>query len=185
MEANASERRTRIVDRYVRDAIATFESEESERLSDLPLAYRRAFATADIVLGSLPSDELLVHYEGKVPGALNRVMGKAAEKLERDSELELRYLEKLCRQGFRGKVAGLGVTMLLAGLALLLIYSGSPAPGLALIGANLAIGLSATIYVSKTRLRRRRFTGEFFPRVFTARSKSTTVYPERYRRSAL
>lgn len=182
MEDGDPDRRTRIVDRYVRDAIAAFESEEAERLTDLPLVHRRASAAADIVLGSLPADEVLIQYEGIVPGAVNRIMGRASERLGRDSDTEVRYLEDLCRQGFRGMVAGFILIMLLSGIALFLIYSGSLAEGLALVGVNLAIGLCATYYVSKTRLRRRWFTGEFFPRVFTRKSKFTTVRSERQRR---
>ena len=151
LDNNDPERRTRIVDHYVRDAMALFESEETERLSALPVMYRRAFATADIVLGSLPADKVLIQYENLVPGAVDRIMGRATEKLDQDSETELRYLENLCRQGFRGMVAGFLFMLLLGGIALLADllrpHGARPDPGGRQPGHA---GLTATLYVSKT-----------------------------------
>ena len=178
-------RRLRIVDSYVREAMAAFESEEAERLSGLPVVKRRAFATADIVLGSLPADEVLVQYEGVVPGALDRIMVRATERLDQDSETELRYLESLCRQGLKGMIAGFVLMMMLGGIALFLIYTGLLWAGLALVGANLAIGVSATLYVSKGRLRRKWFTGEFFRGMLAQKNGITIEKAERPRRSAL
>lgn len=166
LERNDTDTSQQIIDRYVRDSIATFEQEEIDKLSEVPFIPRRVSVAADATLGPLPSDDVIIHYEGIVPGAVDRIMNLASERLKSDSEAELSYLTNLCRQGFRGMVAGFIVTLLLGGSALFLLYTNVLWAGALLVGTNLALGACSTAYVSWAGLRWRWFTGQFFPKVF-------------------
>ena len=161
-----SGRSQQVIDRYVRDSISAFEIEEADRLSEVPFIPRRVSMTADISLGPLPSDDVIIHYEGIVPGAVDRIMGLASNRLKDDSEAELKYFSGLCRQGYRGMVAGFILTILLGSGALFLVYFNVLWAGILLVGANFALGACATAYVSRAGLRGRWFTGDFFPRAF-------------------
>ena len=171
LESNNPDRSRQITNRYVRDSITAFEVEEADSLSQVPFIPRRLSVAADTVLGSLPMDDVIVHYESIVPGAVNRIMGRASDCLKDDSEAELRYFDSLCRQGYRGMVAGFVLTLLLGGGALVLLYANALWAGLLLVGTNFALGVCATAYGSKAGLRGRWFTGDFFPKVFYAGSK--------------
>ncbi len=164
------QRGRRVVDRYINEAVADFESEEADSLSEVPFIPRRGCAIADIVLGPLPTDEVMVRYEQIVPGAVDRIIGRASDRLKDDSEAEIRHFDNLCRQGSRGMVVGLVITLLFAAIALVLVYSNLLWAGLVLVGINIALGLAATVYVTKAGLRRKWFTGEFFPRLFFSKS---------------
>ena len=165
-ERNDPDRSQQIIDRYVRDSISTFEQEEFDRLSEVPFIPRRVSVAADTTLGPLPSDDVIIHYEGIVPGAVDRIMGLASDRLKTDSEAELEYLTKLCRLGYRGMVAGFIITLLLGGSALFLLYTDVLWAGVLLVGTNFALGACSTAYVTRVGLRGKWFTGEFFPRVF-------------------
>lgn len=161
-----SERSQQVIDRYVRDSISAFEIEEADRLSEVPFIPRRVSVAADTTLGPLPSDDVIIHYEGIVPGAVDRIMGLASDRLKDDSAAELKYFSSLCRQGYRGMVAGFVLTILLGTGALFLVYFNVLWAGILLVGANFALGACATAYVSWAGLRGRWFTGDFFPRAF-------------------
>ena len=184
-ERNAPDRSQQIIDRYVRDSISTFELEEFDKLSEVPFIPRRISVAADTTLGPLPSDDVIIHYEGIVPGAVDRIMGLASDRLKNDSEAELEYLNILCRQGSRGMVAGFILTMLLAGSALFLIYTDVLWAGALLVGINLVLGACSTAYVSRVGLRRKWFTGEFFPRVFYKMDKYRLGGTGKLRRPAI
>ncbi len=175
-ERNGPDRSQQIIDRYVRDSISTFELEEYDKVSQVPFIPRRISVAADATLGPLPSDEVIIHYEGIVPGAVDRIMGLASDRLKSDSEAELNYITRLCRQGFRGMVAGFILTLLLGGSAMFLLYTDVLWAGLLLVGINLALGACSTAYVTRVGLRARWFTGEFFPRSFYKVDKRWTNF---------
>ena len=145
-------------------------------MSQVPFIPRRISVAADATLGPLPSDEVIIHYEGIVPGAVDRIMGLASDRLKSDSEAELNYITRLCRQGFRGMVAGFILTLLLGGSAMFLLYTDVLWAGLLLVGINLALGVCSTAYVTRVGLRARWFTGEFFPRSFYKVDKRWTNF---------
>ena len=184
-ENDNPDRNQRVIERYVRDSIADFEVEETDKLSDVAFIPRRIFVVADIVLGPLPTEEVIIHYEGIVPGAVDRIMRRASERLKYDSETELRHLRILCRQGLRGMVAGFILTLLLTVSALVLVYFGLLWAGILLVAINFALGAASTLYVSKAGLRRRWFTGEFFPRIFHTDNMYRLDKSENRRRPAI
>ena len=185
LKTDDPERNVRVVDRYVRDAIASFEIEESEKLSQVPLVPRRGCAVADIVLGPLPNEEVIISYEEVVPGAVNRIMARASDRLKGDSQAELDNFKDLCQKGYRGMVVGFILTLVLSVSALLLIYFGALVAGLALVGLNIAMGVLATVYVSRAGLRGKWFTGEFFPSIYPAWGRYRINQTGRFRRSAV
>ena len=182
--ADDPERSQRVVDSYIRDAIATFEVEESEKLSEIPFVSRRGCPAADITLGPLPNEDVIITYEEIVPGAVSRIMGRASDRLKGDSQAELEHFKGLCQKGHRGMIVGFILTLLLSASALLLIFAGALFPGLVLVGINIATGVLSTVYVSKAGLRGRWFTGEFFPSMSPVRSRYRVNQTGRFRRSA-
>ena len=184
-EGDDSDRSVQVIDRYVRDSIATFEVEEADRLSVGPFIPRRVSVAADTQLGTVPSDSVIIHYESIVPGAVDRIMGLASDRLKVDSEIEIEYFSRLCRQGYRGMVAGFVLTMLLGGVALFLLFSSVLWAGILLVGINFALGACATAYVSLGGMRARWFTGEFFPSIFYTEYKYSHNRSEGYRRPTL
>ena len=184
-ERNDPDRSQQIIDQYVRDSISTFEQEEFEKLSEVPFIPRRVSVAADTTLGPLPSDDVIIHYEGIVPGAVDRIMGLASDRLKNDSEAELEYLTKLCRLGYRGMVAGFIITLLLGGSALFLLYTDVLWAGVLLVGINFFLGACSTAYVSRVGLRGKWFTGEFFPRVFNKVDKYGIGGTDNLRRPAI
>ena len=184
-ERDGPDRSEQIIDRYVRDSISTFELEEYDRLSQVPFIPRRISVAADATLGTLPSDNVIIHYEGIVPGAVDRIMGLASDRLKNDSEAELKYLSTLCRQGYRGMVAGFILTLLLGGVALFLLYTNVLWAGVLLVGINFVLGACSTAYVSRVGLRGRWFTGEFFPRIFYKVDKYRIGGTDNLRRPAI
>lgn len=185
VEDDDPDRSRRVIDSYVRDSIATFELEEADKLSDVPIIPRRVSVVADTMLGSLPTDDVIIYYEGIVPGAVDRIMERASDRLKRDSEAELKFFDSLCRQGYRGMVAGFILTMLLGVGALALVYTNFLWPGLALVGTNVALVACSIAYVSWVGLRCRWFTGEFFPKAFRAGSRCSIQRTYRQRRPAV
>ncbi len=184
-EGSDSDRSRQVIDRYVRDSIATFEIEEANRLSEVEFIPRRVSVAADSQLGTLPSDDVIIHYESIVPGAVDRIMGLASERLKVDSETELKYFSRLCRQGYRGMVAGFVLTLLLGGAALFLMFTNVLWAGILLVGINFGLGGCATAYVSLAGMRARWFTGEFFPRIFYTEDRYGLGRTDRNRRPAL
>lgn len=154
----------RIVDWYIRDSIAAFEKEESQELAQLSIPQRRAFAVADIVLGPLPAQDVILYYETVVPGACDRIMQRASANLKRDGETQIQLLKERARQGYIGMGVGFVLTLLLSCGSMLLIFLGHLLPGLVLGGIFLGLVAAASSYVSKTRLRRKFYTRDFFPR---------------------
>ena len=154
----------RIVDWYIRDAIATFESEESGRLSENPMRLRRSFAIADTMLGPLSSQEVILTYEEAVPGACDRIMSAASERLEHDGNVELELFKQRGRQGYMGMAVGFMVSLLFAASALYLIIAGHKWAGLCIVGINIGLAVSATAYISKAQVRRKLYTRDFFSR---------------------
>ena len=184
-EREGPDRSQQIIDRYVRDSISTFELEEFDKLSEVPFIPRRISVAADATLGPLPSDDVIIHYESIVPGAVDRIMGLASDRLKSDSEAELEYLTRLCRQGYRGMVAGFILTLLLGGSALFLLYTNVLWAGVLLVGINFVLGACSTAYVSRVGLRGRWFTGEFFPRIFYKADKFRFGGTDNMRRPAI
>ena len=127
----------------------TFETEEASKLYEVPLVHRRVSAAADTTLGPLPSEDVILGYEDVVPGAIDRIMGVASDRLKSDSEAELQYLSKLCRLGYRGMLAGFVLTLLLAGGAIILMFFDVLLAGMVLVGTNFALAACSTAYVSR------------------------------------
>ena len=171
LESEASQQSRRVVDRYINDAVADFESEEIHNLSTIPIIPRWGCAIVDIVLGPLPNGEVVVCYEQVVPGAVDRIMGQASGRLKDDSGAEMENFDDLCRQGSRDMIAGFSLALSSVVVALFLVYINLLRAGMKLVGINIARGVSATVYVSRAGLRRKWFTGEFFPRMFFSRNR--------------
>ena len=157
----------RIVDWYIRDAIATFESQESGKLSEDPMLPRRSFATADIVLGPLSTQEVILRYEELVSGACDRIMDMASERLNNDGKTEIALLTQRAKQGYMGVAAGFILAMLLIASALYLFFSGHGSAGFSVVGICLAIPVLASVYVSKAQVREKLYNRDFFPKLYT------------------
>ena len=154
----------RIVDWYIRDAIATFEAEESRSLSEDPMLPRRSFAVADVLLGPLSTHEVILRYEEAVPGACDRIMSMASDRLDQDGKAEIELLKQRGKQGYMGMVVGFMLSLLLAVSALYLIIVGHDWAGLSMVGLNIALAVSASVYVSKAQVRGKLYTRDFFSR---------------------
>lgn len=155
----------RIVDWYIRDAIAAFEAEESPRLREDPMLSRRSFAAADIVLGPLSNQEVILRYEEIIAGACDRIMGMASEKLDHDGEAEIELLKQRARQGYMGMAAGFILSLILAASAVyLLLFSGNTTAGFSVVGIYIAIPVFVSVYISKAQVRGKLYTREFFMR---------------------
>ena len=155
----------RIVDWYIRDAIATFEAEESRRLMEDPLLSRRSFAAANIVLGPLSNQEVILRYEEIVSGACDRIMGMASEKLDHDGKAEIELLKQRARQGYMGMAAGFILSLILAVSAIyLLLFSDNSMAGFTIVGIYMAIPVFASVYISKAQVRGKLYTRDFFLR---------------------
>lgn len=161
---NDDEWSERIVDWYIRDAIATFETEESVRLSQDPVLPRRSFAVADIMLGPLSTHEVILRYEESVPGACDRIMSMASSRLKSDGKAEIELLKQRGKQGFMGMAAGFFLSLLLAASALYLIIAGHDWAGFTMIGLNVALAVSSSVYISKAQVRGKLYTRDFFSR---------------------
>ena len=154
--------RNRIVDWYIRDSIGAFEAEESRKLVVEPMLHRRAFAVADILLGPVPTQKAILRYEELVPGACDRIMERATQRLENDGETEIELLKERAKQGYMGMAAGFILGLRFTGMALFLVYTDRSWPGLSLIGVYIGIALAVSIYISKAQLRRKFYTRDFF-----------------------
>ena len=154
----------RIVDWYIRDAIAAFEREETGRLSEDPMLPRRSFVIADILLGSPSTNEVILRYEETVPGACDRIMSMASERLDQDGRAEIELLKQRGRQGYMGMAVGFILSLLLAVSALYLIVVGHDWAGFSMVGLNVALAVAASIYISKAQVRGKLYTRDFFLR---------------------
>lgn len=152
----------RIVDWYIRDSIASFEREEFPRLAQATVPYRRAFAVADVVLGSPRVQDVILCYESVVPGACDRIMQQASSNLKRDGDEQIRLLKERARQGYIGMAVGFILAVLLSGSAMYLSLSGHLAAGLWVAAVFFAMVTAASVYVSLSRVRRKFYTREFF-----------------------
>lgn len=153
----------RIVTWYIRDSISAFEAEETVKLAGDAMLYRRSCAAANVMLGPMPTRDVILRYEQVVPGAGDRIMDRASERLERDGDTELELLKQRGRQGYMGMGAGFALALLLTGVALLLILTDNVWAGFAVLGINGVLGASASIYVSKAQVRDKLYTRDFFP----------------------
>lgn len=156
--------RDRIVDWYIRDSIGAFEAEEARRLAVDPMLSRRAFAVADIMLGPVSTQEAILRYEAIVPGACDRIMERATQRLDHDGETEIGLLKERAKQGYMGMAAGFALCFIFTVGALLLVYSSHSWAGYSMIGIYIGLALSVSIYISKAQLRRKFFTRDFFAR---------------------
>ena len=154
----------RIVDWYIRDAIATFETQESGRLAEDPMLHRRAFAIADIVLGPISTQEVILRYEEIVAGACDRIMGMASERLDNDGKAEIELLKQRAKQGYWGMAVGFIFSLLLAASAMYLLFSGNDLAGFSLVGVYIAIPVFVSVYISKAQVRGKLYTRDFFSR---------------------
>lgn len=154
----------RIVDWYIRDAIARFEAEERSKLAEDPMLPRRSCAVADIMLGPLSTQEVILRYEEIVPGACDRIMSMASERLDHDGKAEIDLLKERARQGYWGMAVGFILSLLLAGGALCLIIFGHDLAGFSLIGINIGLAVCVSVYISKAQVRRKLYTRDFFSR---------------------
>ena len=154
----------RIVDWYIRDSIAAFERAESVKLAEDPMLYRRSFAVADVLLGSPSTQEVILRYEEMVAGACDRIMSRAADRLEDDGKAELELLKQRARQGYWGMAVGFILSLLLAASAMYLLFSGNDLAGFSIFGFNIAIAVSVSVYISKAQVRRKLYTRDFFLR---------------------
>lgn len=153
----------RIVDWYIRDAIATFEAEESRRLAEEPILPRRSFAAANVLLGPLSNQDIILRYEEVVTGACDRIMGMASEKLDNDGKAEIELLKQRARQGYMGMATGFVFSLLLACSAIFLLFSGHDMAGFLLVGVYIAIPVVVSVYISKAKVRGKLYTRDFFP----------------------
>ena len=161
---NDEEWSERIIDWYIRDAIAAFETEESGRFSHDPMLSRRSFAVADVLLGPLSTQEVILRYEETVPGACDRIMSMASGRLKRDGKAEIELLKRRGKQGFMGMAAGFILSLLLAASALYLIIAGHDWAGLSMVGLNIALAVCSSVYISKAQVRKKLYTRDFFSR---------------------
>ena len=162
----------RIVDWYIRDSIATFEVSEAESLRQVPILPRRSFAVADVVLGPMPMQDVILCYEELVPGACDTIMQRASDKLKDDGQAEIELLKERARQGYMGMGASFLLTVFLMFGAFFLSLSGNYWAALSLVAVIFALVISASAYVTKARVRRKFYTNEFFFR----RSRPTLIY---------
>ncbi len=162
--------RDRIIDWYIRDSIGAFEAEESRKLVVEPMLHRRAFAVADILLGPVPTQKAILRYEELVPGACDRIMERATQRLENDGETEIELLKERAKQGYMGMAAGFILGLLFTGMALFLVYTDRSWPGFSLIGVYIGIALAVSIYISKAQLRRKFYTRDFFSSFFSRKN---------------
>lgn len=153
----------RIVTWYIRDSISAFEAEETRKLARDAMLYRCRSAAANVMLGPMPTKDVILRYENMVPGACDRIMNRASERLEQDGDAELELLKQRGRQGYMGMAAGFALAMLLTGIALLLILTGNSWAGFGVMGINGVLGASASIYVTKAQVRDKLYTRDFFP----------------------
>lgn len=156
--------RDRIIDWYIRDSIGAFEAEEAKSLSADPMLSRRAFAVADILLGPVSTQEAILRYEQLVPGACDRIMDRATERLDHDGEVEIDLLKERAKQGYMGMAAGFALALLFTASALFLIYTDRSAAGYSIFGAYIALALCVSVYISKAQVRRKFYTRDFFSR---------------------
>ena len=163
-EREDREWRDRIVDWYIRDSIGAFEAQEAGKLTKDPMLSRRAFAVADILLGPVPTHDAILRYEELVPGACDRIMERAADRLDRDGETEIELLKERAKQGYMGMAAGFILMLLFTGSALFLVYSDRSWAGFSLIGLYIGVAVSVSVYISKAQLRRKFYTRDFFSR---------------------
>lgn len=157
--------RDRIVDWYIRDSIGAFEAEEARRLAVDPMLSRRAFAVADILLGPVPTQEAILRYEVIIPGACDRIMKRATQKLDHDGKAEIGLLKERAKQGYMGMAAGFALCLILTISALLLVNSNhtwATWAGFSMIGIYVGLALAVSTYISKAQLRRKFFTRDFF-----------------------
>ena len=171
-ESRNDEWSDRIVDWYIRDSIATFEVDEAESLREVPILPRRSFAVADIVLGPVPMQEAILHYEEIVPGACDRIMQRASDKLKDDGRAEIELLKERAKQGYLGMAFSFLITILLMLGAFLLSLSGNYWAAFSLVVVIFVLVFSASAYVTKAQVRRKFYTKEFFSR----RSRPTLIY---------
>ncbi len=171
-ESRNDEWSDRIVDWYIRDSIATFEVDEAESLREVPILPRRSFAVADIVLGPVPMQEAILHYEEIVPGACDRIMQRASDKLKDDGRAEIELLKERAKQGYLGMALSFLITILLMLGAFLLSLSGNYWAAFSLVVVIFVLVFSASVYVTKAQVRRKFYTKEFFSR----RSRPTLIY---------
>ena len=152
-----------IVSWYINDSISAFESAETAKLTNDATLYRRRSAIANAMLGPTSSQHVILRYEELVPGACDLIMGRAQQRLEQDGKHELELLRQRGRQGNMGMIAGFILAMLLTAGALLMLLSGNPWAGLAIMGINLALAVAASVYVTKAQVRDKLYTRDFFP----------------------
>lgn len=157
------ERNDLIVNWYINDSISAFESAETGKLTNDATLYRRRSAIANALLGPTPSQQVILRYEELVPGACDLIMGRAQQRLEQDGKHELELLRQRGRQGNMGMIAGFILAMLLTGGALLMLLTGNPWGGLAIMGINIALAVAASVYVTKAQVRDKLYTRDFFP----------------------
>ena len=162
----------RIVDWYIRDSITTFEVDEAESLRRVAILPRRSFGVADIVLGPMPMQDVILCYEELVPGACDTIMQRASDKLKADGQAEIQLLKDRARQGYKGMAVSFLITVLLALGAFLLSLFGNYWAAFSLVAVIFALVVSASAYVSKAQVRRKFYTREFFSR----RSRPTLIY---------
>lgn len=153
----------RIVTWYIRDAIASFEAEETAKLAGDAMLYRCRCAVANVMLGPMPTRDIILRYERVVPGAGDRIMDRASERLDSDGDAEVELLKQRGRQGYMGMAAGFALMMLITGGASWLILTGNVWSGFAVLGINGALVAAASIYVSVARVREKFFRRDFFP----------------------
>ena len=171
-ESRNEEWSDRIVDWYIRDSIATFEVDEAESLREVSILPRRSFAVADIVLGPTPMQDAILCYEELVPGACDRIMQRASDKLKYDGRAEIELLKERARQGYLGMAFSFLITILLALGAFLLSLTGNYWAGFSLVAVIFVLVFSASAYVTKAQVRRKFYTKEFFSRG----SRPTLIY---------
>ncbi len=161
-EAEKEEWSKQTVDRYIRGAISAFESEEAGKLAGEPMLPRHSFAIADILLGPLSVQEIILRYEMIIPGASEKIMDLASRKLDQDSKAELKLLDERGKQGYMGMAAGFALALLLTLSALYMAYSGHPWAAIFIVGINISIVVSVSVYISKARVRQKLYDREFF-----------------------
>ena len=154
----------RIVEWYVRDSIGVFEAEEAKKLAGDPMLSRRACAVADAVLGPVSTQEAILRYEQLVPGACDRIMERASQRLDNDGEAEIGLLKERIKQGYMGMAVGFLIAIMITACALFFVYTDRSVAGFSFFGLYFGLVLTVSVYISKARVRRKFYTRDFFPR---------------------
>ncbi len=116
--------------------------------TDLP------FGELGVSPGSIPSPEVLAHYNAIVPGAATRILNMAEEQSRHRLALEQDMAEAEAKRAHQAVESGSIIVMLCIGAGFLLVFSGRGVPGLVIAMAGILLFIGIFLYaVNSRRLR--------------------------------